>query len=489
MLASETASSSYGQLQEEERDDEEEKESLLRLFPPRDLPKSIPSGTTKLLSQALVKPPSKDIIASLFALQEEKWASMSPSDAQRLLREVAVRPNPGPQTRDLMKRLLSVPNLTRLPLTGASYLTSIELIELVKLALSKSPGISHFHFRECQELNGDVLSLLRIESKRIDTLDLGRCYPITDGSLGELWDYVEVEKIQFLSLQGCYLLSYRSLASFIGGLNGQKSSLTHLNLSYCQYMDDETLIRLWHLCPLLSCVNLEHTTDITPYCIEQLARSCSLLTSLSVTGLVTMHDQVLAVLAESCPSLTSLNLAQCGSISSLGVERLAQGCKGLALLNLSYCEKVTDTAILHLAGHCNQLEELILTNLEVGSPAINSLLSRCGTRLSNLSLSGTLIDGSSVEYLLGFCSILRDLDLSFCHQIPFENIKDLIKRAGSLRKVTLWGISSLPNKLNHSSLSTPFWLLSGLPFPPLRPTGSQQMSLLMSLGLAAFPER
>ena len=152
-----------------------------------------------------------------------------------------------------------------------------------------------------------------------------------------------------------------------------------------------------------------------------------------------MHDQVLAVLAESCPSLTSLNLAQCGSISSLGVERLAQGCKGLALLNLSYCEKVTDTAILHLAGHCNQLEELILTNLEVGSPAINSLLSRCGTRLSNLSLSGTLIDGSSVEYLLGFCSILRDLDLSFCHQIPFENIKDLVKRAGSLRKVTLWG--------------------------------------------------
>lgn len=310
---------------------------------------------------------------------------------------------------------------------------------LLKIIAKQSPQANKFHLANCHQFSNENLDFLSKNFTNIESIDFTNCNQLTDPFLSSFWESQDVSKIEFLSLQGCYLLSSQSIISLADQLDQRVSQLTHIDFSFCQYIEDDAFSLLILQCSELKSINIEYASGLSPQSIREIALHCPKLEKLNISGFPTLDDNVVASIAVKCKHLIDLKVSHCYRITSLSVEHIGKSCLHLKYLDISHCDKVSNSAILLLAGHCKQLQKLYITNLNIDSSSVNSLISRCSTNLKRLDIGSTAIDDSTLRYLLQYCNVLEELDISFCHHLSFDGILNFIRKSISLQKLFLWG--------------------------------------------------
>ena len=119
-------------------------------------------------------------------------------------------------------------------------------------------------------------------------------------------------------------------------------TLNALSLSSCSNpgLTDEALLRISQHCPLITQLDVSHSSVASDRSISAISERCSKLQRLSVVGCRFLTDYAIEALARNAHKLQSLNLSRCPCVISLGP--LGDGCPELRELRARSCEFVSD---------------------------------------------------------------------------------------------------------------------------------------------------
>ena len=347
------------------------------------------------------------------------------------------------------KFLYAKKNLENIYLQNTSHFNESVLLELLKIVKLNSPGASKFHFSNSTEVSNAVLQYMSENFSSIQLLDLGKCFRISDAGVKSMIDKIHTHHLQYFSISCCYLISSDCIRLITDSLDQQISHLQHLDLSYCQYIDDFTLALLIKQCPSLNSINLEYATSLTTKAVRAIAKYCAAnLSLLNVNGMSDLNDETLICLAKQCANLVELQIAGCIGITSNSIEVVAKLCNSLEILNIYNCSSIDNRALFYLAGYCTKLTSLNLSNTMTNSNSVNSLLSRC-TSLKTLNLGNTQIDNTTLDYLLVYGGNILELDLSFCHKLTADRLV-LFACKCYAKLLILWGHVLTPTQLGEA---------------------------------------
>ncbi|CDK25373.1 unnamed protein product [Kuraishia capsulata CBS 1993] len=165
--------------------------------------------------------------------------------------------------------------------------------------------------------------------------------------------------------------------------------LSKINLSYCKYLTDRTMLSLAeNASDRLEELNLTRCTTITdngfsywsnwkfPRLRKVVLRDCTFLSDVAITSLAT-----------ASPNLEELDLTFCCVLSDNAIAILYLCCKNIRVLNLSFCgSAVSDSSLVSLS-RLPHLKKLVLTGcIRVTRQGIDTLLSNSKS-LRHLDLS------------------------------------------------------------------------------------------------------
>ncbi len=120
-------------------------------------------------------------------------------------------------------------------------------------------------------------------------------------------------------------------------------SVKQLNLSHCMWLSDELFLLIIEKCRRLVKLNLSGNTNLSFRSLGELT-SLNSLSSLDLSYCDQLNDDDFDLVASSCPQLAELYLQFC-RISDQGLEVLRSQCAGLAVLDLTDCKNVTEEGI------------------------------------------------------------------------------------------------------------------------------------------------
>ncbi|KAJ8605144.1 hypothetical protein CTAYLR_000480 [Chrysophaeum taylorii] len=230
------------------------------------------------------------------------------------------------------------------------------------------------------------------------------------------------------------------------------SLLESINLECCKPVGDAELELLHAVAGTLRRVNLNALHTASPEAIATLGRRCVRCEALSLYWHPRLGDAVLQACATSMgATLRDLNVAGCGGITDAGLAMLVSACARLERLNVTRCSKLTDASLRHIAdaagrhllelnAYANRafsdqgygylansgiptLEKLDTCGAQLlTSPALSSLVRRCGATLVYLNCSWcvalddragiAVADNCSALGLLSFHGIIGITDVA-----------------------------------------------------------------------------
>ncbi|KNC51860.1 uncharacterized protein AMSG_07953 [Thecamonas trahens ATCC 50062] len=235
----------------------------------------------------------------------------------------------------------------------------------------------------CKDVTDTGLALALPQLPRLESLDLSRCWGVTDALLASL------------------------------ALAPAAAHLRSLNLYMVYQVTDVGITRLAPATPRLVRLNLY---------------KCSLVT-----------DTGLAVVAASCPDLVELTLYGLPHISDAGVAGALPLLPDLRKLNLGSCKQLTDAALINAAS-LPALATLHLLRCSAMSDALLRCLAASGTAASLVSLNchglAKLTD-SGVVVLAAVASDLERLNLSRCTGISADGAIAIVAKCRTLARLTL----------------------------------------------------
>lgn len=280
-----------------------------------------------------------------------------------------------------ISRKVSVPNISIAKRCSAQEIVKIfQLIEDSD-CLVKAVNLSH-----CYRAVGPTHYQIMMQvCTRLQSLNISGCREISSNFLKSL--PFSCPQLSHLDVSWCRCLSSTVLSHLCLRAN---RSITSLNVSFCDHVDDLTIMHLSAGLTCLSCLHMGgcNITDIT-------------LTALSCNA----------------TSLRELVLHMCTAITDDGVVSLSAGCQSLTTLDLSGCQ-VTDASVIALS---NQPISLTLTTLNLGGcsaisdEAVRAIAQRC-LLLTNLSLAEcSFVTGDAVIAVCQGCRSLSTLHLCGMH--------------------------------------------------------------------------
>ncbi|VDP66549.1 unnamed protein product [Echinostoma caproni] len=161
-----------------------------------------------------------------------------------------------------------------------------------------------------------------------------------------------------------------------------------------------------------------------------LAGLCQHLKHLNLGSCMDVQDMdtVLDHLTRNNTDLRSVNLWRCVTLSSVGLDYLTRSCPKLEELDLGWCRNMTITpesnCVTRLIQHCHQIRKLFLSGTSLLNADDLLLVGQhLGSSLEQFDIQGSInITVASLVSLLGQCSRLRLLDISFCANIPLHGV-------------------------------------------------------------------
>eukprot|EP01113_Clastostelium_recurvatum_P019350 TRINITY_DN2281_c0_g1_i3.p1 TRINITY_DN2281_c0_g1~~TRINITY_DN2281_c0_g1_i3.p1 ORF type:complete len:1891 (-),score=415.16 TRINITY_DN2281_c0_g1_i3:873-6545(-) len=367
----------------------------------------------------------------------------------------------------------SCPNLVVLKLSGRG----VSDLGLGWIARS-CPRLCVLELAGCETITDAAAQQVASGCPMVHTLNLASCKALTDAAFvapGENVPRLLWASLQHVDLTRCMNITDLTIIALAEKCRARMQSL---NLSWCEAVSDESLVRLAHCCPSLNAINLSKCKRVSDVGVVALAKSCAESLERVVLENCSVTDASLFTLASHCPNLTNLDCSQCDKVTDLGVTKISQGCMNMQALSLDECN-ITDVGVSALAAsadggehgcfflesirlaYCRHLTDVSLRKLSIGCPNLTTLdLSYCNfnnqtpneamapigecitamglreslkrwPRLTTLRLRG--MDGLTTESILdGTHPSLRVLNLSWCRNIEDQALASISRQCPAL---------------------------------------------------------
>ncbi|KAI9484172.1 MAG: hypothetical protein EXX96DRAFT_561156 [Benjaminiella poitrasii] len=238
-----------------------------------------------------------------------------------------------------------------------------------------------------------------------------------------------------------------------------------MKLGYKVHLMDDELILLLHFMPSLEVLELRKADTLTDKSLMQVSHYCSQLKSFGVTGALMTYRS--AHYLGHCKQLRRLTFACCQYLTpfallpfeQLKIEYLdISGCKWLNVketaydlgclkhlthLNLVCCNTVSKEFIQHITTTAN--ETPCLANLQDFSITGGTLLDdgaiipfvKTHAQLRGLFLLECAITDQTLDAIGAHLPLLHNLDLSFCHRLTPNGVRQLVRQCKNLRLLGL----------------------------------------------------
>ncbi|KAG4052444.1 hypothetical protein PC123_g12361 [Phytophthora cactorum] len=315
--------------------------------------------------------------------------------------------------------------------------------------------------------------------------------------------------LRALRLPRCQLLS-RGGGELLDG-SSLPRSLTELDVSSCEWVDDKFLRTVARHCSVLAQVTLAHCRRVTDYGVAAFGESyAASLTSLDVGFCTKLTDTALLALlvgSSSSPAvpggtpiptssvsarIRQLNIAGLPLVDGLTLLGLRGPCASrLEILNMSGCTVLRVAALQRLArvralirltkldlSRCSLVDDLVLTALGMACPQLATLLLAFCSNITDVGIRRVVVETAvvraeqhnesrqepTIENQEDFgeedtgraigrngesgCRQLQTLDITGCFQVTSRGISALGARCPQLRSVTLDGV----RRLNSSGI-------------------------------------
>lgn len=171
-------------------------------------------------------------------------------------------------------------------------------------------------------------------------------------------------------------------ASFFKTLVTHCSHLTHLDVSYTHFFQQQSLPEEWSL-PYLTYLNVSYCPQVNDAMLVKLARGCrAQLRQVRLDGLTKHKGQGLACFAAECDRLTSVSVRYNTAMTDDALLALAKFRHvKLMELDLTGCNKLTDVGFDVLARYCAHLQYISLAQTACELAQIKKM-QRCLTQFT-----------------------------------------------------------------------------------------------------------
>ena len=270
------------------------------------------------------------------------------------------------------------PGIEHIDLLGCNTVTDSRLAELIK----SCPNLLPRNIKS--NAKGDLFLGALVESRKDTTayIDLTGCDNVTDQGLARL-------------LEGCPNLSPDKIISnakgdlFLTAVAKHRQDISHINLSGCEKVTDESLKKM-----MSSCLKLDPDEVVSmakgDAFLAAVAEHHEFVVHVDLTGCETVTDDGLAVLVRKTINLhpNSILSNQKGD-TFLGA--VAQYRPDITEIDLSGCELVTDVGLCALFEKCTQLNAGTFVSPRIGDAFLSSVAAHHHETLTGIDL--TLPDG------------------------------------------------------------------------------------------------
>ncbi|RWS31055.1 F-box/LRR-repeat protein 7-like protein [Leptotrombidium deliense] len=281
---------------------------------------------------------------------------------------------------------------------------------------SNSVPVESLDLSGCVNLTDKGLLLIARKCSELKSLYIRGCMNITDLGMNEV--LTSCFMLEMLEATGCHNIKLN-----ITRLPQIPSTLRHVNLSSCVYIDDYSLkifvklfgVQLTHLylrrCPLIS-----------DHLVKCLTAYCPCLREVSFGECPQLTDFFCFELSLKLGSrLRYLSLSKCERITNAGIKQVGKFCNKLRYLNLRGCHLVSDEGLAAIArGSSTRLRAVDVGKCNIGDEGLKALSDNC-PNLRKLSVREcSLVTDIGVSLIAYYCRSLVRINVSNCCNVSAE---------------------------------------------------------------------
>lgn len=240
----------------------------------------------------------------------------------------------------------------RLTLTNCSELSDKGVSDLVE-------GNRHLQALDVSELHhltDHTLYAVSRNCPRLQGLNITNCRKVTDDSL--LVISQNCRQIKRLKLNGIGHVTDRSIQSFAENC----PAILEIDLHDCKLITSPSVTTLIHTLRHLRELRLAHCTEISSSAFLNLPEEMTFdsLRILDLTACENVKDEAVVRIVNAAPRLRNLVLAKCRFITDRSVQAICKLGKNLHYVHLGHCSNITDTAVMQLIKACNRIRYIDL---------------------------------------------------------------------------------------------------------------------------------
>ena len=277
------------------------------------------------------------------------------------------------------------------------------------------------------------------------------CQACTNLTLLDLYYFNDEVSDDFIlaPIQYCPLvevLPTRSIRLTDATLNGMASIHTLKQLRISGDFESAAVQRALQSNPGLTLISIDKTDNIDDALVGCVGRYCGSLTSLKLLGeqSLTLNNETLLMLFHGCPLLESLELYLQGGVSNVALRALFESCHNLQVLllckgdsNPTAVQSLTSEPVL-TAPYPSLAQLRIISDGTIDNQAFRDIFTYC-LNLEGVDLRrGIQVTDKLIKLLVSNCRKIEFLNLALCLNVTVTGILQLATRCTSLTTLNLF---------------------------------------------------
>lgn len=304
-----------------------------------------------------------------------------------------------------------IPSLLYLDIAGCDQITDLSL-ELISSRLTR---LTHLNISDCKGIHFDgIKAVTHLTS--LTYLDLSDCsVEINDVNL-QLISF-HLSRLTHLKINHCKNFSSIGIQSL-----KDLTNLTHLEMQWCRGLDDTSVQILAHHLKQLTYLNINNARDLSPIGFQAL-EAFKNLTHLEMEFCQELDDVSFHLITPYLTQLTYLNISN-SNLSSNGIKAIVH-LKNLSYLDVSRCNGLDDTSLQFITPKLEKLSQLIMRACNnVESPGVQAI-----AHLSTLTHLDVFVckgmDDISLQVIAPKLTRLTHFNAFGCKNLQSEGIKTI----------------------------------------------------------------
>nr|XP_037279926.1 F-box/LRR-repeat protein 14-like [Rhipicephalus microplus] len=297
---------------------------------------------------------------------------------------------------------------------------------------SRLPNLEELYLVGCDHIADSSMGFIAARLPKLRVLDIKEC-EVSNAGLQRLAGFGEdgvlsttlgVKALTHLGLEDCTLVSDCRLGVHQLGLGPAVELGSHLDLSYCNHIDDDA--------------------------ISNISRGSGLvtLTTLNITA-CPITDVGVSLLAQKLTDLRTLNISECDLVTKDGIAVVASHLHNLRVIHMRYCMGLTNIALKHLSRisslevvvlkSCSKIRSKAMAFIAPGKTPSNIVELDGMQKLRVLNLSGCMVGDKGIARIARSLSSLCTLKIARCQEISDNGIKAIACNLKKLKAIDIKG--------------------------------------------------